>query len=256
MRISREVRGYLLYAGAFFVVLEALLWVAILWWPSFEENTAALKQISSPLPMLTDQLNLIERIGVGAYVVGQHFFKGCNTLGIAAAVLFAMGAVAGEAQRGTLEAWLARPVSRLRLYSERYCAGQLALWVPIMAATLTIPALLTTVDEKMGYADLARCAVHQSLFLGVIYSLTFMLSARGSQPVWIAMTMLFLAIFEFAIYMVKTITHYSVFRWVDIESFAEILKEDALAPWVTLSLIGLHRAPYLVGLACFQRRLP
>jgi len=30
------------------------------------------------------------------YISGQHFFKGCNTLGTAAAVLFAVGAVAGD----------------------------------------------------------------------------------------------------------------------------------------------------------------
>ena len=40
--------------------------------------------------------------GVSAYVTAQHFFKGCNTLGAACAILFAFGAIAGEAHRGTL----------------------------------------------------------------------------------------------------------------------------------------------------------
>jgi ABC-type transport system involved in multi-copper enzyme maturation permease subunit len=60
---------------------------------------------------------------VFAYVTGQHFFKGCNTLGTAAAVLLAVGAVAGEAHRGTLEIWLARPLSRRRILSERWVQG-------------------------------------------------------------------------------------------------------------------------------------
>ena len=102
MRLSRDARNYLLFGTMLFVVLEALLAVAIIWWPSFSENTGALKRLAAPLPMLADQLNLIDMIGVPAYVVAQHFFKGCNTLGAAAAVLLAMNAVAGEAQRGIL----------------------------------------------------------------------------------------------------------------------------------------------------------
>ena len=38
MRFGRESRGYLLFGTFLFVVLEVLLVVAILWWPSFEKN--------------------------------------------------------------------------------------------------------------------------------------------------------------------------------------------------------------------------
>ena len=112
--MSREVKGYLLFSALYAVILEVLLVLAIIWWPSFEGNTAALKRLAAPLPMLAQQLDLIDLIGVPAYVVAQQYFKACNTLGATAAVLFAMGAIAGEAQRGTLEIWISRPVSRLR----------------------------------------------------------------------------------------------------------------------------------------------
>ena len=256
MRLSRDARNYLLFGTMLFVVLEALLAVAIIWWPSFAENTGALKRLAAPLPMLADQLNLIDMIGVPAYVVAQHFFKGCNTLGAAAAVLLAMNAVAGEAQRGTMELWLSRPVTRRRLFTERYLGGLAAVCVPVMLTTLTIPALLTLVDETMGYGHLILCALHQCLFLGALYSLTLWLSALGSQPLKIGFVMMFACIGEFALYMVKTLTHYSVFRLVDIEAFARVLSTSALDPVLSGSLLAVNVVAYLGGLVALERRVP
>lgn len=256
MRLSRDARNYLLFGSMLFVVLEVLLALAIIWWPSFAEHTGVLKQLAAPLPMLAEQLNLIDMIGVPAYVVAQHFFKGCNTLGAAAAVLLAMNAVAGEAQRGTMELWLSRPVSRRRLFTERYLGGLAAVTLPVLATTLTIPALLTLVDETMGLWDLTLCAVHQSLFLGALYSVTMWLSALGSQPLKIGFVMLFACIGEFALYMVKTVTHYSIFRLVDIQAFAEILSTSALDPARAGSLLAVNVVAYLGGVHALERRIP
>ena len=253
--MGRELRGYLRLAALLFVVLETLLVLAIVWWPNFQESIPSLKKLAK-LPVLAQQVDLIEMFGVGAYVVGQHYFKACNTAGAAAAVLFAMNAVAGEAHRGTLEIWLARPVTRTRLYTERYLLGQLAIFVPVLLTSLTVPRLLHVVDEDMAYGPLVLCSVQQSLFLGGIYSLAFLLSAVTSQPLRIALWLLFGAIFEFAIYMVKTITHYSIFRLVDIEAFVAILNRNALDPAVTAGLVGVNVVAYAVGLAAFRRRVP
>lgn len=254
-RVPREVRNY---AGAgllFLVVLEAMLALAIYWWPSFDEHSTALQPVFGRIPVLADQFGLIERFGVNAYVVGQHFFKACNTLGVAAAVLLAMGAVAGEAQRGTLEIWLARPVPRWRLYTERYVLGQLAIWIPTVLSTATTNLLLEMVDDRLDLGALVVCSVHQSLFLGVVYSLTFLLSACGSQPLRIAFVMLFLGIFEFAIYMVKTVTDYSVFRLADIQTYMRMMRQG-LEAGPTALLVALNVVPFVAGLLVFRRRLP
>src|SRR5207244_3420014 len=105
------------------------------------------------------------------YVLVQHFFKGCNAIGTAAAVLFAAPAIAGEAQRGTLEILLARPFSRTRILCERYVAGALALTLPIFLTTPTIPFLAARVHEEAELAPYLWCALHQALFLLALYSL-------------------------------------------------------------------------------------
>ena len=94
-------------------------------------------------------VGLLEVTGVEGYVIAQHFFKGCMVLGIPAAVLFSMGAVAGEVHRGSLEIWLARPLSRNRILVERWVQGALAVVIPVFATSLTIPWLLSFVDEMV-----------------------------------------------------------------------------------------------------------
>ena len=98
--------------------------------------------------------------------------------------------------------------------------------------------------------------MHSSLFLASIYSVTFLWSAVGSQPTRIAMAVLFLAIFQFAIYMVKTITHYSLFRLVDIEAFVEITSRNQLNGTVIGSLIAFNLLCYGAALFAFKRRVP
>ncbi|WP_419190288.1 ABC transporter permease subunit [Saltatorellus ferox] len=246
----------MVYGLGFLLVLEMMLAAAIYWWPSFAENIGKYKVIASPIPMLKQLVDQVDRGGVAGYVVGQHFFKGCATLGTAAAILFASGAVAGEAHRGTMELWLARPVSRLRLLTERYVLGLLAVIVPVFASSYTIPALLTRVDQTMQWSDLTRCSIHMAAFLGVVYSIAFLWSSLGSEPLRISFVMLFASILTFAIYMVETITNYSLYRIVDIEVFMEIVMRNRLDWRFVGPMLAISAVLYLLSLRAFQRRVP
>lgn len=254
--MERALRSYLGPALGYLLVLEGLLAAAILFWPSFRDNVESLKAIAGPLPMLRDMVTQIGAAGVAAYVHGQHFFKGCNTLGTAAAILFAMSAVAGEAHRGTLELWLARPFSRPRLLLERYFAGALALVLPVFLSTASVPWLLGFVGESMALGPLMLCAAHQSLFLLALYSATFLCSTLASRPILIALWMIFFTTLEFSLYLVKTLTDYSIFRLTDIETFARITSRGALAPAPTLGLALLSLALTAASLHAFARRVP
>ena len=254
--MKRESWTYFLRSFGFFFVLEVMLAAAILWWPSFAKNVGAILDLAKPLPALRQLTDTVSQEGVLGYVVGQHFFKGCNTLGATAAVLFSMGAVAGEAHRGTLEIWLARPVSRFRLLTERYVLGWLATVVPVFATTATVPWLLGYVDETLPWNDLLLCSLHQSLFLGTLYTVTFLLSALSSQPIRLAFLMLFLSILQFALYMVEEITHYSLFQLVDVRAFVDIAKADALPLVPTAAFLVLHVLGFFFSLRAFARRVP
>ena len=241
---------------AYLVLLELGLVAAVLYWPNFEENIGAIRSLAGPIPMLQDLADQIEATGVFGYIAGQHFFKGCNTLGTAAAILFAVGAIAGEAHRGTLEILLARPYSRLRTLSERYLTGWLALTLPIFASSLSIPWLAEQVDELVDLKPFLLCAVHASVFLTAIYSIAFFLSSVGSHPTRIALACLFGSTFAFSMYMVKVVTRYSPFRLCDIEDFVRIegsgtLDYATLAPLALVSVLLFALSAF-----AFSRRVP
>jgi ABC-type transport system involved in multi-copper enzyme maturation permease subunit len=251
----RELKSIAWRTLAYALVLEAMLAGAILFWPNFKDNIGALKAMM-PMKVMKEMVDSLGQGGVVAYVNGQHFFKGCNTLGCAAAVLFAMGAVAGEAQRGTLEIWLARPLSRRRMLLSRYSAGALAVALPVLATTLTIPWLLARVEESVQATPLFLCAVHEALFLLAIYSATFFFSSVGHRPTLIAFAMLFFTTLEFSMYLIQSITHWSIFRLADIETFGRIFSRAALdwrmcVPFAAISALALCGALY-----AFERRVP
>lgn len=252
MRLS----GLALFALGYAILLEVMLAAAVLFWPEFLELLPKLRSVTSAIPFAGDMLGKVEEQGLPAYVIGQHFFKGCNALGTAAAVLFAAPAVAGEAHRGTLEMWLARPFSRTRLLLERYAAGALALVLPIFLTTLTVPALCARVDEFEPYGPYLACAALQALFLLAIYGVTFLCSCLGSNPSKISMVVLFVCVFEFAIYMIKTVTHWSLFRLCDMDVLLALFDEGRWSAPILFSLAGTTAACLAGSLYAFQRRCP
>jgi ABC-type transport system involved in multi-copper enzyme maturation permease subunit len=253
--MGHESRAALWRALAFAVVLEALLVPAILFWPQFRDNLDNLKGMV-PIHSLRRILDNMGDAGAAGYVTGQQFFKACNTLGTAAAVLFAMGAVAGEAQRGTLELWLARPMSRKRLLFERWLQGALALALPVYLTTASIPWLLTFVEEELGQWPLCLCSTQQVLLLLAIYSATFLCSTMGRSPLTIGFGMLLFMIFEFALYLIQEVTHYSIYRLTDVPHFITIVERERLDPVVIASL-ALAIAVFLgASMFAFERRVP
>jgi ABC-2 type transport system permease protein len=249
-------RGLLLFALGYALLLELMLIAAVLYWPDFLANVDSIRKLASPIPILGETVGQIEQAGVFGYVAGQHFFKGCNTLGTAAAVLFAAGAIAGEAQRGTLEILLARPYSRARILLERYALGFAAFALPILATSATISALAASVGEDVRLSSALLGAVHQTVFLAPIYGLAFLLSTLGSNPTRIALAVLFGTTCSFGLYMVKRITRWSLFRLCDIDDFVRIDREGALDPRVLGPLLAAALALYVGSQIAFRRRVP
>ncbi|MEZ6015233.1 MAG: ABC transporter permease subunit [Planctomycetota bacterium] len=252
----RTVKGYVLYGLGLFIVLALMAAGAVYWWPSFSENVTKLKVFASPMPMLGDMLNQIEKGGVAAYLVGQHFFKAGNTVGVGGAILFAAGAIAGEAHRGTLEMWLARPVSRARLLTERFVGGLLVTVLPVFITSALVPWMLGWVGESMSFGDLMRCSAHCAALLGAIFSLTFLWSAGSSDPMRIIFVMLMFFVFQFAMYMVKTATDYSLFRAADIEVYMKVVLQDRLDWRYVGPMLATIVLSYLGALRLFARRVP
>jgi ABC-type transport system involved in multi-copper enzyme maturation permease subunit len=250
-----ELRTRVWLGIVYFVVLEVLLIGAMVYWPQFAENLDKLRSLI-PLPVLQAMADEIEASGFPAYLAAQHFFKGANSIGGLVSVLLAMFAVALEVQRGTLEIWLARPVSRARLFCERWLCGAFWLVLPVFASTLSVPWIAGYVDERVDVWPLILLASYQSLFLLTIYAPTFLLSCWWANPLGIGFAMLLLALFQMSIYLIEKLTHYSYFRLADVPTFVEIYDTESLPVGPTLVLCVLVIVPTLLAWKRFERLTP
>lgn len=253
--MRRELRLTLAATLAIAFVIELLLVPAILFWPRFEDKIEVLSSMA-PIQVLKDQLTYIEETGVSGYVLAQHFFKVCSTLGVLAAALLSAPAVAGHAMRGTLELCLARPLSRRRMLIERWALGAFALVAPIFLTTLTIPPLVERVGESLDQGPLALCALHQSLFLLAIYALGFLGSCLARNPWLVAGAVLFGGLLQFALYMIETATHWSLFRMSDVPTYIAVYQTGALDPHLWVPLAATCVIALALSLWAFARRVP
>jgi ABC-2 type transport system permease protein len=251
----RELKNVAWRMLGYLVVLEAMLAAAVLYWPKFRDNVPAILRLV-PGKVMGGLFASMASRGAEGYVILQHFFKGCHLVGGAAAVLFAAGAVAGEAHRGTLEIWLALPFSRRRLLAERYAAGLLAVVLPIVATSASIPGLLSLVGESARPGPWLLGAVHESVFLAAIYGATFLLSAIGSRPTAIAFGAILVLVLEFALYLVMEATHASLYRLADVEDFTRIFESGTLDPRVLAPLALAIALCFAGAQLAFARRVP
>jgi len=251
-----RARALVLVTLGYALLLELQLVAAMVFWPEFQKNILSLRVMAAPLPALQEMFDQIAEGGVVPYVTGQHLFKSANTLGTLAAVLFAVGAVAAEAHRGTMEILLARPRSRLRTLSERWIGGLLAVTIPLFLTTATLPWMRHWAGEDLDLYPLMLCALHESIFLSAIFGLTFLLSAVGSNPIKIALWVLFLSTFCFAIYFVKMVTHWSLYRLADVEDFLRINDTLELDWRVCGPLLAFTVLSFALSAIAFRRRVP
>jgi ABC-type transport system involved in multi-copper enzyme maturation permease subunit len=239
------------------LVLGLALGLAVAYFPTYAENIGGIKKLA-PLPVLRSLLDELEAGGLWAYMSGQHLFKGCNTIGCVAAVVFGAFAIAGESERRTLEIVLARPRSRRSLLLERYLTGLLALVLPTFATTYAIEPLMALCEVPGGFPTwlLSLAALHQSLFLAAVFSLAFLCSALAQRPGRIAGVLLALGMVQFSLYLVETATRFSVFRLADVWSYRRIEQQGALDAPVVLGLAAFCLICLAAAERAFARRLP
>ena len=241
-------------AIALFIVIELAMVGAVEFWPDFKGNIGALKFFTQ-FKVLRGLLGLLKEGELPAYIIFQHFFKGSMFV-VTAAVLFAVNSVANEAHRGTLEIWMARPVSRTRLLMERYVVGVLQLLVPFILATWTIPTLLQRWDETLPLEPLMLGSVHLSCMLLAVYSTTFFFSTIGRHPIRIAASMLFFCVLQLALYLTMEATHYSLVRLVDPRLFIDLFSTLELDWEICGGLLGYTALCIGASIFAFRRRLP
>jgi len=255
--MSMLLRTTLVRGTGLFVLLAAHLAVVLHFFPAFQEQKSALLKLAELAGgVLASDAALASKTEWG-FFSSQQFFKLANTLGAGAGVVFAAGAVAGETQRGTLEIYLARPVSRARLFVERYLAGALALVVPIVASSALFESIAgwTGVEVRTTNLQMVRAALYQSAFVMMFYAAAYAVSVFATRALSVVLGLLFFTIGMYALYLVPEANAWSIFQWTDVETFVSLEKRWA-TPWQFARPLLVTAALTTIAWVGFRRRLP
>lgn len=251
------LRTTVLRAIGLFAILALHLGIVLHFYPAFKAQSGALLVLAESLgEILARDARLASKSEWG-YVASQQFFKFANTLGTGAAVLFGAGAIASDTQRGTLEILLARPVSRTRLYLERWVAGALCLVVPLLASSALVRPIaeLAGVELSTRTGDMLHAAAYQSVFLSMFYAVAFTWSVVAPRVITVILGLLFVTIGMYALYLVPDANAWSIYQWTDVSTYVA-LPEGGLRLFDWLRPAAITLVTTLCGWVLFRRRLP
>jgi ABC-2 type transport system permease protein len=232
-------------AVGYFIILEAALVVAILYWPRFRDNMPAITKLV-PFRAIQDLLASMEHAGYWPYLAVQQWFKGCSLFGVAAIAFIGSGIIAREEDQRTAEFLLSRPVSRRRVLVVRHVMLSLLVTLPVFLSSISAVWISRSMGEYVGWGEVLVSSLFMSLFLWSLASFTTLVSAWSSHQLTAGAAVVGVALVSFAMYLVEGINQWSPFALVDVRVFMAI--HDGAYPWwaaggfVLASLTMLHFA--------------
>lgn len=219
----REIRMMtLLYV----ILLESLLVIAIVMWPSLRDETERLASLKFLLPadfMRRWVDGVMGSAPYPAYMSIQMYFKGINIIGISCACLFGTGIIARERENQTLELLLSRPHTRSRILFAKYGVLATAIILPIFLSSWTAIPLSWAIEEDLPFDRVTIGAAYAALFSVMFLTLSTAFSVRLRTQVHVAFVVGAIIVFQVCIYFIPEVRVASLFRLSDYDVYWPIL---------------------------------
>ncbi|MBG80834.1 MAG: hypothetical protein CMJ39_09030 [Phycisphaerae bacterium] len=239
-------------ALGYFVILEAALVAAIIYWPKFRDNVPAIAKLV-PFESLQRLLDSVEIEGYWPYFAVQQWFKGCSLFGLAAAAFLTSGIVARDPDQKTAEFLLSRPVSRSRVLLTRWLVVVTLVIIPVYLTSFTAIWISPAVDETLAWSDVLLASSYMSLFLITLITFTTLVSSLSSHQLRAGIILIGIMLLNFAFYLIQEIDEISLFKSIDVYVFMEI--KAGQWPWMaTGCFVGATIIMLLASLKIYNRR--
>lgn len=161
-----------------------MVWLVLVFYPSFSEGDA-LKDLAESLPpslqpLIGDPANLKT---VGGYIDAQVMQLRIPMITIVMAIIFGIGLSAADEERGTLATLLAQPVSRTRVFLEKYLALVVSVLLVHVGVLVGIIGTLAMINESYSFSLLLQavfsCFVLTMVFGTLAFAIGFFTGKRG-----------------------------------------------------------------------------
>lgn len=226
MIVSKTWREIRFITLLYVLLLQSLLTIAIIQWPSLRDDTEKLAGLKAILPadfMRRWVDGMMGKSPYQAYISIQMFFKGVNVVGISCACLFGTSIIARERENRTLEFLVSRPVSRSRILGTKFAVMATAIVLPIFATSWTAIPLSEMIDEKLEFGRVTIAAAYSSTYCLLFLALATAFSTRLRSQVDVAFVVGAFIIFEVCLYFVPEVRVISLFRLSDYDLYWPIL---------------------------------
>lgn len=238
----RTIKDRYLSSAVYLISTVGLLWMYVAIFPSIKSSFAALESAIKLYPealLKAFNVDISSYVTFEGYISSEMFSLFWPLILIFISVGFAGGAIAGEIEKGTIELLLSQPVSRLKLFLEKYFAGIVIILFYVIISVFALPLLLKAYNIGYNILSFEKMAILGFLFGWAIFSFSMLFSTifsdKGkvffiSSGIIVAMYVLnILALLKENLSKLK---YYSFFHYFDANSALIYHKIDHEAYWV------------------------
>ncbi|MES2971788.1 MAG: ABC transporter permease subunit [Patescibacteria group bacterium] len=157
--------------------IAAMTLLTLSFYPSFREGgfDDALKTLPKSLQAITGNLQSLK--SVSGYIAQQLFALRVPLLGLIMGISLFTSLLAGDENEGTLQALLTQPVSRSRVFIQKYLAGALISFVVCAGAIVGVLLALSIIHESFSFGLLLEATVGAWLLVLLFGTIGYALGA-------------------------------------------------------------------------------
>ncbi len=157
--------------------VAAMALITMTLYPSFKEGgfDQALQNLPKQLQAIVG--NIAENKTVPGYIGQQIFAFRIPLVALVMSVILFSGLIAGDENEGTLQTLLAQPVSRSKVFIQKYLAGMITGLLICLGAVIGILIALMIINERMGFMRLLQATIEVWLLSLVFGTIAFALGA-------------------------------------------------------------------------------
>lgn len=252
-RVARE-DGWKI--AAYTAILVVNLVFTALAFPTFETHyTLVVNLVPDFLGVVKKALLSAGHDRLAVFLGINHFFKGANVVGSAAAIVLALGTVVREVETGTIVLLLSRPVSRRRLLASWAAVHLLGLVAPLVVLSAFVPELVhTLVGREAARGPMLLGALHASAFVFAAYAISLVFAVTLSEQIHVATAAGSLFVLSFLLYFVDATRPYTLFRLSSMDVYLDLARGGAFAWPEFFGCLALGVASLIAAAFLFERR--
>lgn len=228
----------------------------ILAFPTFKANyTLVMNLIPDFMSFMRRALESMGEGKLSVFAGINHFFKGANIIGPAAAIILALGTVVRELEIGTIGLLLSRPVSRTRILFGFIVVHVLELIVPLLLITCMLPwCARVMIDEQLELAPFMLATIHGCSFIFLIYGISLLAAVLFSEQIKVAAVSGGICILSFMLYFVDATRPYTLYRLSSMEIYLDLVQGGSI-PLLEFSIcVGAGCACLLAAILVFRNK--